>query len=148
MNAVAFDTLKFARALREKAQLTNEQAEGFADAITEAFSREIATRGDVDAARSALKSDVEAFGYGLRRDVEAAKSGLTSELEAVSYGLKRDLEAVRSELKSDIKAVELRLESKIESAKSEMTRWVVGSVGFQTLVILGAVIALARLIRT
>ena len=36
MTTIAFDTLKFAQALKEKAHLTTEQAEGFASAIADA----------------------------------------------------------------------------------------------------------------
>lgn len=47
MTAVAFDTLKFARSLREKAKLSSEQAEGLADAFTELFQGDIATKSDI-----------------------------------------------------------------------------------------------------
>ena len=91
MTAVAFDTLKFARALRDKAQMTNEQAESLTDALAEAMRDDLAT-------------------------------------------------------KMDVRESELRLENKIEATKSEIIKWMFGTVGFQTQNILGAVIALARLI--
>ncbi|UEM20198.1 hypothetical protein JL100_024465 [Skermanella mucosa] len=47
MSALPFDTLKLARALRDKAKLTPEQAEGVADALAEAFRDDIATRRDL-----------------------------------------------------------------------------------------------------
>ena len=47
MTAVAFDTLKFARALREKAKLSPEQAEGFADALVDVLDGNLATTGDI-----------------------------------------------------------------------------------------------------
>jgi hypothetical protein len=37
------------------------------------------------------------------------------------------------------------IQAKIESAKSEIIKWIFGAIGFQTLFILGAVIALARI---
>lgn len=43
-----------------------------------------------------------------------------------------------------MRETELRLEAKIESTKAEIVKWVFGTVGFQTVVILGAVLALAR----
>ena len=91
MTAVAFDTLKFARALRDKAQMTNEQAESLTDALAEAMRDDLAT-------------------------------------------------------KMDVRESELRLENKIEATKSDIIKWMFGTIGFQTLIILGAVIALARLI--
>ena len=48
MNAVTFDTLKFTRKLKE-AGFTAKQAQGVADAFTEAASDELATKHDLRA---------------------------------------------------------------------------------------------------
>ncbi len=87
--SAAFDTLRLARSLRDKAQFSAEQAEGMAAAIAEAMQADLAT-------------------------------------------------------KSDLREVELRLEAKIESTKADLIKWVVGMIGFQTIVLLGAALALAR----
>jgi hypothetical protein len=58
--------------------------------------------------------------------------------------LRADLDLVRSQLETKIDKVELRLEAKIEATKSEIVKWQFGTIGFQTLVILGAVLALAK----
>ncbi len=55
MTAVAFDTLKFARALREKAKLSPEQAEGLADALVDVFDGNLATKADI----YELRADVQ-----------------------------------------------------------------------------------------
>ena len=102
MAATAFDTLKFARSLRERASLTPEQAEGFADAINEAFKDDVASRSDL-------------------RETELR-------------------------LEAKLRETELRLEAKIEASKAEVIKWLFGVIGFQTLVILGAAIALARVV--
>ena len=117
MTAAAFDTLKFARSLREKAKLTPEQAEGFADAMAEAFQGDVATKGDV----LAVRADIEALRVSAKSDVQA--------------------------IKADLRETELRLEAKIETVKADIIKWMFGTIGFQTLIILGAVIALARVIR-
>jgi len=101
VTTLAFDTLKFAQTLRDKAKFTQEQSEGLAFAIADATSDQLAT--------------------------------------------KSDLKDLRLELKSDMRETELRLESKIEGLRSDVLKWIVGSIGFQTLVILGAVITLARI---
>ena len=49
-------------------------------------------------------------------------------------------------MKADMRATESRLEAKIESLRSDVLKWIVGSIGFQTLVILGAVVTLARIV--
>ncbi|WP_034992569.1 hypothetical protein [Beijerinckia mobilis] len=47
MSAVPFDTLKLARALRESASFTTEQAEGISNALAEAFQDRVATKDDL-----------------------------------------------------------------------------------------------------
>ncbi len=98
--SVAFDTLKFAQTLREKAKFTPEQAEGLSEAFAQASADQLATKSDI------------------------------------------------ADLRSDLRATELRLEAKIETAtlaaKAEILKWMFGTMGFQTIVILGAVLALNR----
>ena len=121
MSAVAFDTLKFARSLREKAKLSPEQAEGLADAFTELFQGDIATKADI----GSVKVDIEALRLSTRADIEALKLST----------------------QSNLRESESRLEAKIEATKTEIIKWMFGTIGFQTLIILGAVITLARIVR-
>ena len=48
------------------------------------------------------------------------------------------------ELDGKLREAELRLDAKIEATKAEIIKWMFGTIGFQTIIILGAVIALAR----
>ena len=102
MNALAFDTLKFAQTLRDKAKFTQEQSEGIASAIAEATTDQLATKADI-----------------------------------------REL---KSELKAEMREMEHRLEKKIESLRSDGLKWIIGSIGFQTIVIVTTVITLIHLI--
>jgi len=47
MTAIAFDTLKFAQTLRDKAKFTQEQSEGLANAIADVTSDQLATKADI-----------------------------------------------------------------------------------------------------
>jgi hypothetical protein len=58
MTAVAFDTLRFVRALREKAKLPPEQAEGLADALVEALQGDLVTKSDMRAGFSDLRAEL------------------------------------------------------------------------------------------
>ena len=89
MTSIAFDTLKLAQALKAKAHLTTEQAEGFAEALADALHDDLATKADLREAKAELKAE-------------------------------------------------------IVSVKSEIIKWMFVTIGFQTVIILGAVIALAR----
>lgn len=59
----------------------------------------------------------------------------------------QDFDASHLATKPDLREQELRLEAKIEATKAEIIKWMFGTIGFQTLIILGAVIALARLLQ-
>lgn len=107
MTAVAFDTLRFVRTLRDKAKMSPEQAEGLAEAVAEAVQGDLATKSDI----KSVKSDVET-------------------LEITT--------------KSDLREAEFRLEAKIEATKSEIIKWMIGSIGFQAVVIVGAIVAVSR----
>jgi multidrug efflux pump subunit AcrA (membrane-fusion protein) len=75
-----------------------------------------------------------------------AKATAEAFAEATSQELatKADLERVRA----DLGLAKAELETKIEATKAEIIKWLFGTIGFQTLVILGAVLALARLSHT
>ena len=67
MSAVAFDTLKLARKLRDTAHMTQEQAEGIAAALAEAMSgAELATKHDLADVKTELKADI----HLLERDLK------------------------------------------------------------------------------
>jgi hypothetical protein len=62
--------------------------------------------------------------------------------EAVQSDLatKTDIATVRA----DIEALRLTARADLAETKADIIKWVVGSIGFQALVIVGAVVALAR----
>lgn len=114
MTAAAFDTLKFSRALRDKAKLSMEQADGFADAIAEAIQSDLTTKTD---------------------------------LRETELSLKADLRETELNLKADLRETELKIDAKIEATKAEIIKWMFGTIGFQTLIILGAVVALVESVK-
>ncbi len=80
MTAVAFDTLKLARKLRDTAQMPQVQAEGVADALAEAMSgAELATRADIAEVRSDIRETelrLEAKIASVKTDVADAKTDI------------------------------------------------------------------------
>ena len=108
MNAVAFDTLKFAQNLRDKANFSSAQAEGLSEAFSEAISGQLVTRADLIALAtkddmSALKDDIS----GLIDDVSALKDDV-SELKTDVSELKTDVSTLKTDvstLKTDVSAL-------------------------------------------
>ncbi|AWN50793.1 DUF1640 domain-containing protein [Methylobacterium sp. 17Sr1-1] len=74
MTAVAFDTLRFVRTLRDKARMSPEQAEGLAEAIQADF----ATKPDI----KDLKSDIETLKITTRSDLREAELRLEAKIAA------------------------------------------------------------------
>jgi len=120
MTALAFDTLKFAQTLRDKAKFTQEQSEGLATAIADATSDQLATKAEL----TRVEGDLRAY------------------IQSVDASVQR----LEISLKSELKTVESRLETKIETLRSDVLKWIVSSIGFQTIVILGALMTLSRML--
>ena len=87
MNMVVFDTLKLSRKL-EGAGFTREQATGAAEALSDTFTDNVATKADVDAVRKDLKVEIDA----VRKDLKA-------EIDAVRKDLKAEIAELRGEIK-------------------------------------------------
>lgn len=150
MSTIAFDTLRFARALREKAKLTPEQAEGFADAIAEALHDDLATKSDLRLVKAELQAEI----HLVKADIQQVKAELQAEIQQVKAELKADiqqvkaeLQQVKAELQADIQQTKGELRAQIESAKSELMKWMFGAIGFQTVLMLGAIVALIRIVK-
>lgn len=154
MTTVAFDALKFARALREKAKLSPDQAEGLADALVDVFDGNLATKADIRDVRTDIqfiRSDIKTLKIQTRADIEAPRLTTQADIEGLRVSTRSDIEALRLSTKADIDGLRLETKAVIEavkgaiaSAKVETVRWLVGASGFQTLAVLGAVVALTR----
>ncbi|MGH6842601.1 MAG: hypothetical protein ACREDV_11000 [Methylocella sp.] len=117
VNALLFDTLRLSRILRDKGHFTSEQAEALAEALGEASHGDLATKADL--ANFATKADLAA--------------------------VRTEIAELRTELKTELKSEIAQLKIEIGGIKTELLKWIIGAIGFQTVVILGALISLIRL---
>jgi hypothetical protein len=123
MTAVAFDTLKFAQNLRDKANFSPTQAEGISQAFSEAITGQLVARADI--ANLATKDDL-----AQTRD----------DLAAFRLETRNDFAALRLQTKDEFGV----LAAKIDASKSETLKWIVSALGFQTIVTIGTVFGLLR----
>ncbi|WOJ91801.1 DUF1640 domain-containing protein (plasmid) [Methylocapsa polymorpha] len=130
MTAILFDTLRVSRTLRDKGHFTPEQAESLAEALGEATQGDLATKADLAAVKAELKNDIAELRTELKGDIAALRTELKS-----------DNSALRTELKGEIG----ELRTKIAETKTDILKWIIGAIGFQTIVILGALVSLAKL---
>lgn len=77
------------------------------------------------------------------RDIADARVALTTDIQGVKTALQTEVQVV----KADVREAELRLEAEIEASKAEIVKWMFGTIGRQTLIVRGAVIALTRIVR-
>ena len=142
MSALAFDTHAFIKRL-VAAGMPENQAEVLADQQSRLIDEKLSTKADLAEATRLLKSDLAEATRLLKSDLAEATRLLRSDLAETERMLKVDLAVLQSE----IRQTELRLETKIEATKSDIVKWLFGTIGFQTVIIIGAVIALARVVR-
>jgi hypothetical protein len=132
MNALLFDTLRLSRILRDKGHFTAEQAEALAEALGEASHGDLATKADF--ANFATKADL---------------ADLATKANLADLATKADLAAVRTEiagLRTELKTEIAELKIEIAGIKVELLKWIIGAIGFQTVIILGALISLVRIV--
>jgi hypothetical protein len=77
---------------------------------------------------------------------EAAHDDLATKADLAV--LKSEIAAVKAELKADIAGLKIELKDEITRLKDDMHKWVVGAPGFQTVVILGALVSLIKIFAT
>jgi hypothetical protein len=82
MSAVIFDTLKYAKRLKEGG-FTEQQAETLASAEADLIEANLATKADI----FGLKRDLKELELALRRDLKEVEAKLTRDIEALGYRL-------------------------------------------------------------
>jgi predicted nucleic acid-binding Zn-ribbon protein len=126
MNALLFDTLRVSRILRDKGHFTSEQAEALAEALGEASQGDLATKADL---------------AGVRTEIAELKTELKTEIAE----LRTEIDGVRTELKTEIAELRTELKAEIAEMRTDLLKWIIGAIGFQTVVILGALISLIKI---
>ena len=129
MNALAFDTLAYARRL-EVAGFSRQQAETLAEEQARLIDDRLATKTDI---------------ASVKADIEALKLATNAGIETLKLATNADIGALKLATNASIREAELRLEGKVEAVKADILKWMVSSIGIQTIVIVGAVTALVRI---
>jgi hypothetical protein len=104
------------------------KAVGFTDQQAEAMTRALRQSQDSELSNLVTKADYQA-------GLSVAKTDLRAEMAALRAEMQTDLAAVRAELRIGL-----------AETKSEILKWMVGMIGVQTIIILGAVAALTRFV--
>ena len=122
MTVVALDTLAVVKELK---------AAGFTEEQAEAVTRVVRKAQDIDLSDLATKSDIEALRFATKSDIAVLKA----DIEALRSGTKADLQVGLSEMRTDL-----------QRTRTDILKWIIGTIGLQTVAVLGTVIALAPLL--
>ena len=163
MTALLLDTLRLSRALQDKGNFTSEQAEALADALGEASQGDLATKTDLAGVRTEiaglkteLKTELAGVGTeiaelrtelkseiaGARGELKSEIAGVGTEIAELRTELKTEIDSVRAELKADNAELRTELIAEIAETRKDLLKWIIGAIGFQTVVILGALISI------
>ena len=140
MAAIAFDTLKYSKRLKD-AGVSDKQAEAEAEALAEALEvnlKDLPTKDDLTRETGLLRRDLKELETSLKRDIK--------ELEGSQ---KRDLKELETSLKHDLTESESRLKHENELMRLEMRdieRRMTIKLGGLMVVAVGAVATLVKLL--
>ncbi|MBA2591296.1 MAG: CCDC90 family protein [Pseudomonadota bacterium] len=155
MTAIAFDTLRFAKRLKE-AGFTEQQAEALAIAEAELIEDNLATKRDLKDLEGVLQRHLAQIEADLKREIKALDAkveqihaGLTRDIkdldakvEQIRAEIKRDIEELRADLKRDLKDLETKVFREMKDLEYRMTI----KLGTLMVVAIGAMATLAKLL--
>jgi hypothetical protein len=110
------DTLKLARALRDKGGFTQEAADATPQALNDALGADVATKADVERLQAATKADIERLQAATQAEIALVRA---------------DIDRLDTTLKSEV----ARLDGKIT-----VLMWAVGVNAALTIAILGVLL--------
>jgi hypothetical protein len=140
LNYTVFDTQAFVKRLTA-AGMPEAQAEVLADEQVRLIDDRLATKEDIAKLQAATTMDIAR----LHEDIARLQAATKEDIARLQAETKEDIAKLQAATKTDLREMELKIEAKLESFKSEIVRWMFGTIGFQTIVVVGGVVALARL---
>lgn len=110
--AVAFDTLTYARRLREVG-VPQEQAEAHAEALAAAVTETLATKHDLQELASASRQDLQGLASTTKRDLQELASTTKHDLQELASQLRQEMRDLAATTKQDLRELELRLSIRV-----------------------------------
>jgi Skp family chaperone for outer membrane proteins len=144
VTALLFDTLRLSRTLRDKGHFSAEQAEALAEALGEASQGDLATKADLAELRTEIakvRTEIAELRTELKTEIAELRTGLKTEILELRTELKTEIAELRNELKAEIADVR----NEIAAVRTELLKWIIGAIGFQTVVLLGALISIIKI---
>ena len=80
--------------------------------------------------------------YVLENGGSSEIAGVGTEIAELRTELKTEIDSVRAELKAGNAELRTELKAEIAETRKDLLKWIIGAIGFQTVVILGALISI------
>ena len=151
MAAIAFDTLKYAKRLKD-AGVPDKQAEAEVEALAEALEvnlKDLPTKDDLTRETGLLRRDLKELETSQKRDMKELESSLKRDIKELEGSQKRDLKELETSLKHDLTESESRLKHENGLMRLEMRdieRRMTIKLGGLMVVAVGAVATLVKLL--
>jgi len=139
MTVIAMDTFEVVKELK---------AAGFTEAQAEAVTRVVRNAQEIDLSTLATKTDLQLGLAATKADLQLGLAETKAELQHGLAETKADLQRGLAETKADLQRglaeTKAELHRDLADMRAELLKWLLGSMGLQTVVIIGAVLALVR----
>ena len=119
-------------------------AAGFTEGQAEAVSRVVRQAQNFDLSDLATKGDLATTRAGLETSIAETRATLEKSIAETKVGLERSLAETKAALETSIAETRAEIRTAIAETKAEILKWMVSTLGLQTVVIIGAVISLVR----
>ncbi len=104
---IGFDTLKAMESLRESG-FEETQARAVVDTFKDAVGGSVATKIDLQEAKSELQAEIQEVKGELQSEIQEVKTELRVEIQGVKSELQVEMQALRGDLEASIARVEAR----------------------------------------
>lgn len=144
MTIAVFDTLKLAKRL-EAAGMPATQAEGFAGALSDVMTSELATKSDLKEFRgwataefADIRGEVRAEFADIRREMRTGFAEMRGEMNSRFAQINGEMDSRFAEVRTEF----ARIHAEMAQSRTEMVRWMVGLFIAQTSVTIGVLLRL------
>ncbi|WP_175001346.1 hypothetical protein [Duganella vulcania] len=120
-----FDTLSYTRRL-EAAGVPAEQADAHAHALSEALRTQLATKADVQLAKTELNDKIELVRTELIDRIELVRLELNDKIEFVRLELNGRMDRMEAKQAAEFAELRALIRDEISHLRTEMMRWVIG----------------------
>jgi hypothetical protein len=78
------------------------------------------------------------------QEIEFSALATKDDLAVTRADLQRDLAELKAQLQRDLAELKAELQRDLAKTRAKLLTWIIGSIGIQTIVLLGAMVALTR----